>query len=217
MNRIDNPRYCKYHRVINHPIVLNDLIMKLAQEWIIEPNLDDMMEKAIPPSLLAISTQYLHLDHLGHALKPCRSSQIKLNDGPKSLRGSHIRSIRLVCRLTNQRKGKWAIVNPQSYMKGLKMMKFELKNRMSPIMMCTFFLENFFNESIKTPCYEVCEEHLSKITWQIHTKALHLHELKLRLAQMLLARKSLNYVRHKRNEKNVCWVKKTRKGIWSKS
>ena len=46
INRTDNPRYCKYHRFISHPtekcFVLKDLIMRLAQQGIIELDLDNV-------------------------------------------------------------------------------------------------------------------------------------------------------------------------------
>ncbi|KAM2542700.1 hypothetical protein TB2_022097 [Malus domestica] len=36
MNRINDPKYCKYHRIVSHPVgkcfVLKELIMKLAQQ-----------------------------------------------------------------------------------------------------------------------------------------------------------------------------------------
>ena len=36
MGKVDDPNYCKYHRIISHPIqkcfVLKELIMKLAKE-----------------------------------------------------------------------------------------------------------------------------------------------------------------------------------------
>ena len=35
MNRVDDPKYCKYHRIVSHPVgkcfILKELIMKLAQ------------------------------------------------------------------------------------------------------------------------------------------------------------------------------------------
>ncbi|KAM1243697.1 hypothetical protein ACFX2G_035923 [Malus domestica] len=45
MNRINNPKYCKYHRIMSHPVgkyfVLKELIMKLAQQGRIELDLED--------------------------------------------------------------------------------------------------------------------------------------------------------------------------------
>ncbi|KAM2225242.1 hypothetical protein ACFXTI_019018 [Malus domestica] len=45
INRMNDPRYCKYHRIVSHPVgkcfVLKELIMKLAQQRKIELDLED--------------------------------------------------------------------------------------------------------------------------------------------------------------------------------
>ncbi|KAM1093650.1 hypothetical protein ACFX2B_008634 [Malus domestica] len=45
MNRVNDPKYCKYHRIVSHPVgkcfVLKELIMKLAQQEQIELDLED--------------------------------------------------------------------------------------------------------------------------------------------------------------------------------
>ncbi|KAM3007694.1 hypothetical protein FF2_031910 [Malus domestica] len=45
MNRINDPKYCKYHRIVSHPVgkcfVLKELIMKLAQQGRIELDLEN--------------------------------------------------------------------------------------------------------------------------------------------------------------------------------
>ncbi|KAM2312115.1 hypothetical protein ACFXTH_022554 [Malus domestica] len=45
MNRINDPKYCKYHRIVSHPVgkcfILKELIMKLAQQGRIELDLED--------------------------------------------------------------------------------------------------------------------------------------------------------------------------------
>ncbi|KAM1127727.1 hypothetical protein ACFX1X_038164 [Malus domestica] len=45
MNRVNDPRYCKYHRIVSHHVgkcfVLKELIMKLAQQKQIELDLED--------------------------------------------------------------------------------------------------------------------------------------------------------------------------------
>ncbi|KAM1520042.1 hypothetical protein ACFX1Z_022779 [Malus domestica] len=45
MNRVNDPKYCKYHRIMSHHVgkcfVLKELIMKLAQQWRIELDLKD--------------------------------------------------------------------------------------------------------------------------------------------------------------------------------
>ncbi|KAM2034882.1 hypothetical protein EV2_038918 [Malus domestica] len=46
INRVNDPRYCKYYRIVSHPIgkcfILKELIMKLAQQEKIELDLEDM-------------------------------------------------------------------------------------------------------------------------------------------------------------------------------
>ncbi|KAM2774448.1 hypothetical protein COP1_019336 [Malus domestica] len=45
MNRVNNPKYCKYHRIVSHPVgkcfILKELIIKLAQQRQIELDLED--------------------------------------------------------------------------------------------------------------------------------------------------------------------------------
>ena len=44
--KVDDPNYCKYHRVISHPVgkcfVLKELIIKLAREKKIELDMDEV-------------------------------------------------------------------------------------------------------------------------------------------------------------------------------
>ena len=61
--KVDDPNYCKYHRVISHPVgkcfVLKELIIKLAREKKIELDMDEVaqtnhvaieMTSSVPPS-----------------------------------------------------------------------------------------------------------------------------------------------------------------------
>ena len=45
MNRVNDPRYCKYHRIVSHLVgkclILKELIMKLAQQGRIELDLEN--------------------------------------------------------------------------------------------------------------------------------------------------------------------------------
>ncbi|KAM1353363.1 hypothetical protein ACFX2H_032863 [Malus domestica] len=45
MNRVNDPKYCKYHRIVSYPVgkcfVLKELIMKLVQQGQIELDLED--------------------------------------------------------------------------------------------------------------------------------------------------------------------------------
>ena len=49
MNRVNDPKYCKYHRIVSHPVskcfILKELIMKLAQQGRIELDLEDTAAK----------------------------------------------------------------------------------------------------------------------------------------------------------------------------
>ena len=51
MGKVDDPNYCKYHRIISHPIqkcfVLKELIMKLAKERKIDLNFNDVVQSNI--------------------------------------------------------------------------------------------------------------------------------------------------------------------------
>ncbi|KAA0041668.1 retrotransposon gag protein [Cucumis melo var. makuwa] len=46
--KVDDPNYCKYHRVISHPVekcfVLKELILKLAREKKIELDIDEVAQ-----------------------------------------------------------------------------------------------------------------------------------------------------------------------------
>ncbi|KAM2012504.1 hypothetical protein PS1_024766 [Malus domestica] len=75
-------------------------------------------------SLLALSTQSLHLDRWGHT-----PSQVKLKDGLMSLRRNYTISIHLIHKCTNQKGGKAAFANLQSNVKVLKIRKFRHKDR----------------------------------------------------------------------------------------
>ena len=48
IGKVDDPNYCKYHRIISHPIqkcfVLKELIMKLAKKWKIDLDFDEVAE-----------------------------------------------------------------------------------------------------------------------------------------------------------------------------
>ena len=65
MGRVNDPNYCKYHRVVSHPVekcfVLKELILKLAQERKIELDLEDVAQTnhaavMIHPDILMFAT-----------------------------------------------------------------------------------------------------------------------------------------------------------------
>ena len=69
-----------------------------------------------------------------------------------------------VHKFISRKGGKAALVYLQSNVKVLEIMKLRHKDRPWAITMFDLFLEDLFNYSIKAPCYEDCEERLSKIT-----------------------------------------------------
>ncbi|KAM1188365.1 hypothetical protein ACFX2J_024189 [Malus domestica] len=76
---------------------------------------------------MALSTQSFHLNRWGH---PPR--QVKLKDGLKSLLRNCTRSIHLLHKSANRKEGKAALVNLQSNVNVLKMMKLRHEDRPSP-------------------------------------------------------------------------------------
>jgi len=65
LGRVNDPNYCKYHRVVSHPVekcfVLKELILKLAQERKIELDLEDVAQTnhaaiMIHPDILMFAT-----------------------------------------------------------------------------------------------------------------------------------------------------------------
>ena len=48
MDRVNDPNYCHYHRIVSHPMekcfVLKDLIMKIAKRGRIHLDLDEVVE-----------------------------------------------------------------------------------------------------------------------------------------------------------------------------
>ncbi|KAM1613192.1 hypothetical protein ACFX1Z_001748 [Malus domestica] len=92
--------------------------------------------QTIPPSLLALPTQSFHLNRWGH---PPR--QAKLKDGLKSLLRNCTGSIRLLHQSANRKWGKAALVNLQSNVNVLKMMKFRHIDSPSPSRCVISFLK----------------------------------------------------------------------------
>ncbi|KAM2268723.1 hypothetical protein ACFX1S_046806 [Malus domestica] len=68
----------------------------------------------------------------------------------------------LVHKFINRKGSKATLMNLQSNVKVLEIMKFRHKDRPSPSQ-CDLFPENFFNYSVKALCYEDREERLSQI------------------------------------------------------
>jgi len=66
IGRFDGPKYCRYHRMISHPLetcsMLKEHIMRLAKDERIVLNLDDVVET----------------NHIFHETKRCLSSDLEV-------------------------------------------------------------------------------------------------------------------------------------------
>jgi len=66
MNRVNDPKFCKYHRIVSHPVekcfVLKELIMNLARQGRIELDVDEVETPTSPQSCLDLSIQ-CHCSH----------------------------------------------------------------------------------------------------------------------------------------------------------
>ena len=71
MRKVDDPNYCKYHRIISHPIpkcfVLKELIMKLAKERKINLDFNDVTNQTL---------QHFLAGYLFACLQPLSMEQI---------------------------------------------------------------------------------------------------------------------------------------------
>ncbi|KAM1163630.1 hypothetical protein ACFX2G_023710 [Malus domestica] len=162
MNRTDSPRYCKFHRFISHPtekcFVLKDLIMKLAQKGIIELDLDDVVKSNYTTFTSGSSDSKFSPQPLGASSKTSKVegwTQVthkkvhKKHTSPPHVRQSE-RGQSSSCQPTKQRE---RVEDDEISTHGSSI----------PITMRDFFPEYFFNHSVKAPCYEDCEERLSRI------------------------------------------------------
>ncbi|KAM1802469.1 hypothetical protein TB2_033171 [Malus domestica] len=162
MNRTDSPRYCKFHRFISHPtekcFVLKYLIMKLAQKGIIELDLDDMMESNYTTSTFGSSDSKFSPQPLGASSK---TSKIEgwTQVTPKKLHKKHTSPPQV----RQSEKGQNSSCQPSKQREHVEDDKIATQRSSVAIMMRDFLPEDFFNHSVKAPCYEDCEERLAKI------------------------------------------------------
>ncbi|KAM1553501.1 hypothetical protein EV2_006491 [Malus domestica] len=163
MNRTDSPRYCKFHRFINHPtekcFMLKDLIMKLAQKGIIELDLDDMVESNYTTSTFGSSDSKFSPQPLGASSK---TSKIEgwTQVTPKKLHKKHTSPPHV----RQLERGQNSSCQPLKQHERVEDDEISTHRSSIPITMRDFFPEDFFNHSVKAPCYENYEERLSKIT-----------------------------------------------------
>ncbi|KAM1063519.1 hypothetical protein ACFX2A_028267 [Malus domestica] len=162
MNRIDSPRYCKFHRFISHPtkkcFVLKDLIMKLAQKGIIELDLDDVVKL----NYTTITSGFSDPKFLPQP--PGAYSKTSKIEGwtqvtPKKLHKKHTSPPQV----RQSERGQISSCQPSKQHERVEDDEISTHRSSIPITMRDFFPEDFFNHSVKTPCYENCKECFSKI------------------------------------------------------
>ncbi|KAM1188637.1 hypothetical protein ACFX2J_024416 [Malus domestica] len=162
MNRIDNPRYCKFHCFISHPtekcFVLKDLIMKLAQKGIIELDLDDVVKSNYTTITSGSSNSRFLPQPLGASSK---TSKVKgwTQVTPKKLHKKHTSPPQV----RQSERGQISSCQPSKQRESVEDDENTTQRSSVAITMRDFFPEDFFNHSVKAPCYEDCEERLSKI------------------------------------------------------
>ncbi|KAM1027899.1 hypothetical protein ACFX2A_041604 [Malus domestica] len=162
MNRTDSPRYCKFHRFISHPtekcFVLKDLIMKLAQKGIIELDLDDVVKSNYTTITYDSSDTKFSPQPLGACSK---SSEVKgwTQVTPKKLHKKHTSPPQV----RQSERGQSSSCQPSKQHERVEDDEISTHRSSIPITMRDFFPEDFFNHSVKAPCYEDCEERLSRI------------------------------------------------------
>ncbi|KAM1037887.1 hypothetical protein ACFX13_033378 [Malus domestica] len=162
MNRTDSPRYCKFHRFISHPtekcFVLKDLIMKLAQKGIIELDLDDVVKS----NYTTITSGSSYSKFLPQP--PAASSKTSKVEGwtqvtPKKLHKKHTSPPQV----RQSERGQSSSCQPSKQRESVEDDENTTQRSSVAITMRDFFLEDFFNHSVKAPYYEDCEEQLSRI------------------------------------------------------
>ncbi|KAM1311511.1 hypothetical protein ACFX2H_007948 [Malus domestica] len=162
MNRTDSPRYCKFHRFINHStekcFVLKDLIIKLAQKGIIELDLDDVV-KSNYTTITSGSSDSKFLPQ-----PPGASSKTSKVEGwtqvtPKKLHKKHTSPPQV----RQSERGQNNSCQPSKQRERVEDDEIATQRSSVAITMCDFIPEDFFNHTVKALCYEDCEERLSRI------------------------------------------------------
>ncbi|KAM2889582.1 hypothetical protein FF1_013177 [Malus domestica] len=162
MNRTDSQRYYKFHRFISHPtkkcFVLKDLIMKLAQKGIIELDLDNVVKSNYTTITSGSSDSRFLPQPLGASSKTSKVegwTQVT----PKKLHKKHTSPPQV----RQSERGQSSSCQPSKQRERVKDDEISTHRSSIPITMRDFFPEDFFNHSVKTPCYENCKDCLFKI------------------------------------------------------
>ncbi|KAM2059215.1 hypothetical protein TB1_030815 [Malus domestica] len=155
MNCTDSPRYCKFHRFISHPtekcFMLKDLIMKLAQKGIIELDLDDVVKSNYTTFTSGSSDSKFSPQPLGASSK---TSKIEgwTRVTPKKLHKKHTSPPQV----RQSERGQSSSCQPSKQRERVEDDEISTHRPSIPITMRDFFPEDFFNHSVKAPCYEDC-------------------------------------------------------------
>ncbi|KAM2549785.1 hypothetical protein FF1_014875 [Malus domestica] len=168
MSRTDSPRYCKFHRFISHPtekcFVLKDLIIKLAQKGIIELDLDDVVKSNYTTITSGSFNSKFSPQPLGACSKTTsvKSSEVEgwTHVTPKKLRKTHTSHPQV----HQLERGQSSSCQPPKLHESVEDDEIATQRSSVAITMRDFLPEDFFNHSVKAPCYEDYEERLSKIT-----------------------------------------------------
>ncbi|KAM1535460.1 hypothetical protein TB1_013662 [Malus domestica] len=162
MNRTDSPRYCKFHRFISHStekcFVLKDFIMKLAQKGIIELDLNDVVKSNYTTITSGSSNSKFSPQPMGACSK---SSEVEgwTQVTPKKLHKKHTSPPQV----RQSERGQSSYCQTSKQRERVENDEIATQRSSIPITMRDFLPEDFFNHSVKAPCYEDCEEGLSKI------------------------------------------------------
>ncbi|KAM2557408.1 hypothetical protein TB2_014531 [Malus domestica] len=167
MSRTDSPRYCKFHRFISHPtekcFVLKDLIIKLAQKGIIELDLDDVVKSNYTTITSGSFNSKFSPQPLGACSKTTsvKSSEVEgwTHVTPKKLRKKHTSHPQV----HQLERGQSSSCQPPKLHESVEDDEIATQRSSVAITMRDFLPEDFFNHSVKAPCYEDYEERLSKI------------------------------------------------------
>uniref|UniRef100_A0A2N9G4P3 Uncharacterized protein n=1 Tax=Fagus sylvatica TaxID=28930 RepID=A0A2N9G4P3_FAGSY len=138
MGRTNDPKYCKYHRVVSHTVekcfVLKDLILRLARE---EPQEDADIEDK-PSS-----------EEEGWTLVTHRKPRKQHNPKPRVI---YAKGRRQMSRSMTPRQGR-VMDNLKTQQKGVRIEEALQKDSHSPITLREFFPEGYFAEDLVTTAY----------------------------------------------------------------
>ncbi|KAM0963233.1 hypothetical protein ACFX19_022658 [Malus domestica] len=162
MNCTDSPRYCKFHRFISHPtekcFVLKDLIIKLAQKGIIELDLDDVVKS----NYTTITSGSFNIKFSPQP--PGASSKTSKVEGwTQATHKKWHKKYTSPPQVRQSERGQSSSCQPSKQRERVEDDEIATQRSSIAITMRDFFPEDFFNHSVKAPCYEDCEERLSKI------------------------------------------------------